>query len=78
MTKKQAISNISFICNRYESILVDDFFPETVEGSNLTESTLSYQLVTGRADIAIGLLYNILFRLKFGIPLMTSGLEPHV
>ncbi|OXA64301.1 hypothetical protein Fcan01_00580 [Folsomia candida] len=51
-------------------IEVADYFPEADIVFNVTNSSLAYQLITGNSDIAIGYLYHVLPRLRFGNPIV--------
>lgn len=57
------------IC-RLKVIEVADYFPEADIVFNVTNSSLAYQLITGNSDIAIGYLYHVLPRLRFGNPIV--------
>ncbi|OXA65097.1 hypothetical protein Fcan01_00670 [Folsomia candida] len=65
------ILELQFMMNfKLKVIEVDDYFPESYFVFNETNSSLAYQLITGKSDIAIGYLYHVLPRLKYGHPII--------
>ncbi|XP_021965100.2 uncharacterized protein LOC110860371 isoform X2 [Folsomia candida] len=70
------VLELQFMMNfKIKIIPAYDYFPDFPEIFNFTNSTIAYHLITGRADIAIGSLYHILPRAKFGCPVITYHTE---